>query len=264
VNQGNLIGVERRSGEGTSDFQQIGINSNMTTWITGSIIFTGSIPAPQPNDPGRAGVIQEAFQGLMNNDAWLSLTISNTGTALGMSVATLSSSLSARAARLEDNSGVGINEHVHVIPLGAPTLNLSDKWEYSVNEYYVQTNTTGSGGRLRFPITIPVSSSIKSLHATVIGSGHGALPANLPTLKLQTKTIRLGTVNSQTSATTTGTDPSADLTSYQRWHEIVATPAAPVTGSATSTIWAELSGEFGANARDEGVLFAQLYAVIGS
>lgn len=102
------------------------------------------------------------------------------------------------------------------------------------------------------PLKLPDGATITGLKMWLQGgAGHGALPANLPTVQLVESTLATGT----TTNLATLTDAPVNVAAYEAVHVLSgAVGGSPVVAAATKRYYARVNGESGANSLNPALL----------
>lgn len=133
-------------------------------------------------------------------------------------------------------------------------VEMDGSFTHQMGENFILTaNTTGAA--LELPLGImPHGATLNSVSIQFQGaSGHGGLPAGMPTIKVYRKGA---TTIVPTQIGSTATDTSANVAAYEAVHKIEATALAHTVDVATNTYFLVFNGESGANAANSARIIA--------
>lgn len=142
----------------------------------------------------------------------------------------------------------GTSEYISRQIVGA----LSAGWAVNADGDPAQTSVA-SAGSVIFPIASEDGIRLYSIVVLVDGTGHSALPATLPTVTLQTRVVKGGTVGAWANVAEfpVVTDPSTTAAEFDTPHEITTTTTLGLRQSYAMTYSSQyrvvVTGEAGAN-----------------
>lgn len=144
----------------------------------------------------------------------------------------------------------------------APFANASSRWSYDfVRQLWVQSDIT-SAGQLVIPFTPQIDRATLDRVEVIVdgnggGTGHGALPAVMPTAQLW-----FNTTAAAATSVGSGTDGSASVAAYEVAHAVVIGPglAHQILHSNGRNYFLTVTGEAGANSVANALALCQITA----
>lgn len=132
--------------------------------------------------------------------------------------------------------------YTYVLPSIAHAVD--GKWDAEANGRYQQTSLTAPINAY-YPLYLPNGSVITAARAYLIGAaGHSALPAQMPTIRVESVVISTGTTGNLIG---TGTDASASVGAYETLHYMETTGTSAAIDRTTKAYHVAVTGESGAN-----------------